>query len=233
MDPKVLTVNGWRAVALKCLIKDNGLLRALAGYEKLDEHKYDERLKATASISQLALALKKNAYVADIPLAANYLTDVAGAADSENDAISKAKALAAKAAAATQKKEDAEDKKQDEQDEKYETRLLAAFQKLKSAKDLSYEFIVCDAKPHCAVTIAKKITPQHKEELTRLTDGSKRFLHPGTCHFADGKFAFSLDHPVTGLARKLQDSIKKYTGKKFPIVVGADLADDDEGSASA
>jgi len=228
VDPKLLTENGWKPLAQKWQIKDNGLQRALAGYEKLDEKEYDGRLKAIASVNQLAVALKRNAYVADIPVVAKYLAEMADAADSENGLIAKAKALAAKTAAASQKKTDAEEKKQDVQEEKYEARLLAAFQKLKSAKDLSFEFLICDAKPHCAVMIAKRITPQHKEELTRLTDGSKRFLHPGTCLFEDGKFAFNMDQPASGLARKLQDSIKFFTNKKFPIIVGADLADDEE-----
>ena len=37
----------------------------------------------------------------------------------------------------------------------YAVRLMSAFQKLKSAKDVAYEFIVCDAKPHCAIMVAK------------------------------------------------------------------------------
>ena len=86
---------------------------------------------------------------------------------------------------------------------------------------------MCDAKPHCGLMIARKITPKHKEELTKLT-GSKRFLHTGTCQFVDGKFDFRMEQTVSGLARKLQDSIKNFTGKKLPIKVGAESAEDDE-----
>src|SRR5437016_2659629 len=131
MDPKLLTENGWKPLAQRWQIKDNGLQRALAAYEKLDEKEYDCRLKAIASVNQLAVALKRNAYVADIPVVAKYLAEMADAADSENGLIAKAKALAAKTAAASQKKTDAEEEKQDVQEEKYEARLLAAFQKLK------------------------------------------------------------------------------------------------------
>src|SRR5262249_111736 len=107
----------------------------------------------------------------------------------------------------------------------------AAFQKLKSAKDLAFEFIVCDAKP-CGVAVAKKITAKHKDELCKLT-GSKRFLHPGTCHFADGRYVFNMEQPITGLARKIQESIKSCPGKKFPIRVGGELAEEDENPAAA
>ena len=93
--------------------------------------------------------------------------------------------------------------------------LLKAFQKLKSAKDEVFEFIVCDGKPHPAVMIARKISPRHKEQLAEVA-GSKRFLHIGRCRAQDGKFAFEMDKPISGLARKLQLSIKHHTGKEVP-----------------
>jgi hypothetical protein len=76
--------------------------------------------------------------------------------------------------------------------------------------------------------VAKRITSKHKEVLSKVTGGSKRFLHVGTCHSENGKFTFTMEEPVTGLARKLQDSIKHFTGKKFPIVVGTESAEADE-----
>jgi hypothetical protein len=231
MDPKLLTESGWKGLALKFKVKDNGLLRALGNYEKIPDHKYAERLKAIASVSQLGSSLQKDAHVADVPIVCRYLDDVIDAADEEEGEISKAKALAeksAKAEAMAEKDADAETKKREQEEGNYEARLITAMQKLKSAKDLSYEFIVCDAKPHCGLMVAKAITPRHKEELTRLTGGSKRFLHPGTCRFVEGKFTFMMDQPMTGLARKLQASILFYTGKKLPILVGKESAEDDE-----
>jgi len=38
-----------------------------------------------------------------------------------------------------------------------------------------------------------------------------------------------MEQPVSGLARKLQDSIKNFTGKKLPIMVGTESAEADEG----
>ena len=40
MDPNLLAERGWRDLALKFKIKDNGLQRALAGYEKLPDDKH-------------------------------------------------------------------------------------------------------------------------------------------------------------------------------------------------
>jgi len=225
MDPNLLAERGWRDLALKFKIKDNGLQRALAGYEKLPDDKHPERLKAINSVGLLAGNLKRAQDVAAIPRVANYLAEVQSAADFERKQI---QAAAAKAGAAAKKQEAQDQEDTDKEQTNYVARLIAAFQNLKSSKDLSYEFVVCDAKPYCGVMVAKHITSQHKEELGRITGGSKRFLHLGTCHFEDGHFVFSMEQPVTGLARKLQDSIKHFVGKKLPIVVGAESAEEDK-----
>jgi hypothetical protein len=111
--------------------------------------------------------------------------------------------------------------------------LITAFRKLKGMKDVAFQFIVCDAKPHCGLMLAKKIGPKHKQQLSEVT-GSKRFLHIGTCQFTEGKYVFAMEKPVAGLARKLQESIKNYTGKKMPIKVGTETAEaEEEGAVTA
>jgi len=234
MDPKILTEGGWKAIAAKFKIKDNGLQRALATYEKLDDNAHDECLKTIASVGQLASALKKAKEVAAAAPVAKYLSDLTSAAESEKNDVSKAKTAAAKQAAtdkaqaaAKQKDQQAADDEEQEQGD-YKTKLLSAFAKVKTAKDQVYQFMICDSKPHCGLMIAKRISPQHKDELTKVTGGGKKFLKPGTVEFADGHFVFNMDQPVPGLARKLQDSIKNFTGKKFPIMVGSESADDQE-----
>jgi hypothetical protein len=207
-------------MAQKWKVKDNGLQRALAAYEKLDEKEHAERLKAIGTVSQLAGALGKKPEVAAIPIVATYLGNVDDAAECEQREITKASVM-------TAKKAEAEGKKQEKEEDAFQIRLLAALQKLKSARDLSYEFIACDAKPYWGVMVAPRITAKHKDELTRLTGGSKRFLHPGTCRFDEGKFAFSMENPVSGLARKIQDSILHFCGKKLPIVAGQESVEDD------
>ena len=236
MDQKLLTEAGWKSIAAKFKVKDNGLLRALAIYEKLDEKDLNGRLKAVGPVSQLATGLKKVKEVAALEDVADYLAGVAAGAESEKTEINKAIAIAAKAAVEAKKKAEAEAKKpskeneaaEEEEEEQgdYRAKLQTAFQKLKSAKGLAYQFIVCDAKP-CAIMVAKKINTKHKTELAEVT-GSKRFLHLGACHFENGKFVFTMEKPVTGLARKLQESIKYFIGKKLPIMVGTETAEADD-----
>jgi Rad3-related DNA helicase len=231
MDSKLLSENDWKAIVQKYKVKDNGLQRALANFEKLDEKEHDDCLKAIGLICQLATNLKRVKEVVDNEDLVENLDDLTSAADDEKREILKAKALAektAKAAAATATREQAESDKEEKEEDNYVARLTSALQKLKGSRGVSYEFIVCDARPHCAVTVAKQITSSHKAELTKVTDGSKRFLHTGTCSFEDGKFNFVMERPASGLARKLQDSIKNFTGKKFPIVVGPETAEEDE-----
>jgi len=206
-------------MAQKWKVKDNGLQRALAAYERLDDNAHAERLKAIGSISELASALEKKPEVAAIPIVANYLEDVGDASELQQREITKASVM-------TAKKAEAEGKKQEKEEDVFQVRLMGALQKLKSARGLSYEFIACDAKPYWGVMVAARVTAKHKEELSRLTE-SKRFLHPGTCRFDGGKFIFSMEHPVTGMARKLQDSIIHFCGKKLPILAGQESAEED------
>jgi len=235
MNAKALTENGWKGIVSKCKVKDNGLQRALANYEKLDVEKYDERAKGIGLISQLANALKKVKDLAED--AADYLEEVVGAAETERAGITKQQAAAEKADAEAKKKEDAakragdEDAEEEEEDADYKTKLLAAFQKAKANKDMAFQFIVCDAKPHCGLMLAKKIGARHKQQLSEVT-GSKRFLHLGTCQFENGKFVFAMEKPVAGLARKLQEAIKNFTGKKLPIKVGTETAEAEEEQAA-
>ncbi len=236
MDTRLLTESGWKTTATKFKIKDNGLQKALAAYEKLDDNAHDECLKGLAMVSQLAGALRKSREVAANPATAKYLADLCSAAEAERSDVMKAKAASVKAAAMSSKQADADAEAQSGRDDKqqagdYSATLLAALQKLRGAKGASCEFVVCDAKP-VVVTVAHKITAQHKAQLTELT-GSKRFLPVGTCSFQDGKFCFTMEQPVAGLARKLQDSIKNFTGKKLPIAAGAEMADDKEAPAAA
>src|SRR5205823_8726349 len=49
----------------------------------------------------------------------------------------------------------------------------------------------------------------------------------------EGRFTFSTEQPVTGLARKLQDSIKHFTGKKLAIKVGTESVDEEEGAPAS
>ena len=230
MPDKFLTEDGWKPLVAKFKLKDKELQKALFMYEAQLDDDFEFRLKYLGKIGTLAANLKKDKDVSGNAEVVKYLTNVLGAIEVEKRDIAKAKAVAAKA---PKKAEEAGSGKEDEEEEEagdYQAKLFAAFQKLKGSKDVVYEFIVCDAKPFCGVMIAKKITPKHREELSKVT-GSKRFLPPGTCSFTQGKFSFSTEKPAPGLAKKLQLSIKNFTGKKLPIAVGTETADDEDEQA--
>jgi hypothetical protein len=238
MDPKSLTEDRWKAVVQKYKVKNKELQRALCVYETIDEEEYEDRLKELANLNKLASTLKKSKEIASQPEVVKYLTDLLNTLQVVFRDVSKAKATTEKMEAMTEKKaaadakEDEKDEEEEEEESDYPKRLLQAFAKLKGAKDVSYQFLVCDTKPHPTVMVSKRITPKHKQELMELTEGSKRFLKVGTCTFQDGKFNFVMDEPVPGLARKLQASIKNFTGKKLPLIVGDEsVLEDDEDDA--
>jgi hypothetical protein len=228
-DPKMLSQNVWKTMSAKFKVKEPDLQKALAEYDSLGDDEHDELLACATEIKKLALEFKKSKEVAANSALVKYLAEMVSAAEAEQRDVTKDKAQAEKENATRKKAEEQEGDEDEEQEEEadYKGMLTAALRKLKGAKDVSYQFIVCDAKPHCAVMVAKRISTKHREELTKIT-GSKRFLHLGECRFDDGHFVFSTEKPVPGLARKLQDSLKHHTGKKHPIMVGTETADSDE-----
>jgi hypothetical protein len=238
MDPKLLTENGWKAVASKFKVKDNGLQKALAAYEGADEGDHDARLKSIATVCQLATALKKAREVATLPEVAKYLASLAAAAEAEKNELTKAKALAAKADAIAQKKAEDEAKKSEEADEEEEeedetadsiTKLKNALRSLRTAK-APYFFLVCDVKPYGLVVSKRDIrkNSQARKELAKLAGGSTRAPKLGECRFDSGKLVFEMEKPPGGLARILQKWIKENTGLRLKIIVGTESAEDEE-----
>ena len=51
MDPKLLTENGWKEIAAMFKFKDNGLLRALADYEKLPDDPFAPIMVISAKLN--------------------------------------------------------------------------------------------------------------------------------------------------------------------------------------
>jgi peptidoglycan hydrolase-like protein with peptidoglycan-binding domain len=253
-DPKVLTQNAWKNISLKFKVKEPDLQKALAEYDRLKDDEHDDLLACAAEIKKLALEFKKSKEAAANAALVKYLAEMVSAAEAEQREVGKDKAESAKddankkkAEDEAKKKEELEKKKSDAEDEDkdkdkdkdkdeeedeeeeqdYKLKLTATLRKLKGVKDVSYQFIVCDAKPHCAVMVAKRISTKHRTELTKIT-GSKRFLHLGECRFEDGHYVFSMEKPVAGLARKLQEALKHHMGKRLPIKVGTEAAGADE-----
>jgi hypothetical protein len=237
MDPKILTEKAWKDALIKLKLKDNGLQRALGDYEKLDDSDFEERAKCLSRIAQLVTAVKKSKEAAGNREADKYLTNLAGAATFFTTQVrqSKTKADAEAEKSKAEEAKDAESAKPGsggEETAEYGPKLLASLQRLKSSKDVAFEFLICEAKPFYGLAVARKISPQNKAELTKVTGGT-HFLPVGTCVFEDGKFDFRLDKPVPGLARKISDCIKNFTGKKFPVKAGLESEADGDTQAPA
>jgi hypothetical protein len=217
MPDKSLTEAGWKAILNKNKdIKDNGLQRALADYEKAGEDDHEALLAGIAKVNKLAGALQQNKNVAGNDAVADYLDDVQNAADAEQKEIAKAKITADKAEALAEK--------QEKQEEAFETKLGAALQKLKSSHGLSYEFILCEGSEGCKVMVAAAIQAQHRQQLMQMSQGKKVF-GPGSCRFEDGKYVFALDRAPGGLAKKLQAALLESTGRRLPIILGNEAED--------
>src|SRR4051794_3019118 len=120
MDPKLLTETGWKTTAAKFNIKDNGLQRALADYQKAADDNHDDQLDALGEISKLATTLKKTKEVAAASAVAKYLGEILSAAGSEQREVAKAKANAVKMEAMTLKKAQAEENEDEGEDEEEE-----------------------------------------------------------------------------------------------------------------
>jgi hypothetical protein len=239
---KILAESGLKAVLSKHKIKDNGLQKALASYEKLDDNAHDDCLTGIAQVSKLATALKKVKEVASNKDVASYLEDLISAAQSEEKDVEKARSAAAKQDAATQKnaqkKEeeeeeengDEENEAEDEEEEEgdYGERLLTAFKKLKTMNGKALAFIVCDARPLPSIMVAKRISPKHKDELSEISGGSRKFLKKGLCYFANDHYVLDMEQSVPGLARKVQKSVKNHTGKKLKFSHGGETAGDED-----
>jgi hypothetical protein len=235
IDPKLLTEKSWKDVVVKYKVKDNGLQKALATYDRLGDDQHDECLKVMAVANTCANNLKK---VKGPPDVLDHLTDLIAAIQNELRELAKAKAeadKAAKAAATSQKKTDAAAKDEEEEEEEegeHRERLIGLYNKLKSSKEAEYHFAVCDAKPYCGLVISKvPIAAKHKAELTEITGGSKKFLKPGTCWVENGKLVFDMEDAPPGMAGKLKKAFKYFTGLNIGVMVG-DETDEDEGEES-
>ena len=245
MPATVFSEGGWREIMRRHEVEDNGLQRAIAAYNRIEEEEFDDRLAGVAEVIRLVAALRRDREVVSNSAVVRYLTQLAAAAETEKRDIAREQAEAARAQAQQAKiqaqaerararrEEEEEDHEEDgEEDEEddgagYRERILQILNKLKGSRDLVFQALICDAKPRFALMLARRIGAPHRQQLMELT-GSRKFLRIANCQFQDGKFVIDLDRPPSGLARKLQESIKFFTGRRFTFVVGGQNSEDEE-----
>ena len=124
---KLLSDAGWKDVAAKSKVKDNGLLKALEKLKRLGDDDHDETTKVLDEVGKLAGLLKKDKAVAATPAAAKYVAEVIGEAQAAARDVAKAKAehdKAQKAKAEAEKKAAAKNADDDEDDEEADARAV-------------------------------------------------------------------------------------------------------------
>jgi hypothetical protein len=220
---KALSDSGWKDVASKNKIKDNGLLKLLADHKRIDEAKYDEAIASLDQIVKLATQLKKTKEVGAVAGVAKYVSELTDAAESDRRAVLKAKAEAEKKAKAEAeaKKQDAKKAPQGEDGEGEEesselltTKLIPLLRQVNKGEMM--HVLVARAGKQVAVMMSRKpIAPARRKILADelgVSGGVKYF--EGHCLKEEGATTFVMKSEVTGLAKQLKLALFNQTGMR-------------------
>lgn len=235
VNPKVLTVEGWKTVSTKCrLDKDlqKVLQRELGILEGLSEDEFDARSKCCGRLVSLAGELTDEDAVSSNPLLVTYLKQLVTAAKEEQRGL----AAASKTAASEEEEEsEAEDDEAEDEGElggpeQYSANLKKKLDMLKTAAK-PFPCVYCEATPVGAVGLDKnRVGPKQREQLTVVTGGGKRF-YKGSVTRQGMTLTFVFDKDVSkGLANKILRSIKYFTDRKYRIALGDEVAEDPTGT---
>jgi hypothetical protein len=235
---KFLSDSGWKDIAAKNSVKDNGLLKKLADYKRVGDDKHDEALKVLDEVIKLAEQLKKDKKTA--PAAGKYLDEVADAAKTEARDVTKAKAeadKAAKAKAEADKKAQAEAAKKGEgdgDDDEDPSGLLTT--KLKPllrqvAKGETMHALLAKSGKKVMVLLSRKPIPAARRKMLadELGGGSTKY-YPGHCELEAGATTFVLKAEVAGMSKLIKAALLEQTGLRInKIKCRGEDGDDDDG----
>jgi hypothetical protein len=244
---KFLSDGGWKDVASKHKLKDNGLLKALSELKRLGDDKHDEALKLLDEALKLIGQLKKAKDVAAAAPAAKYLGEVAGAAEAMQRDVAKGKAEAArqakaeadkKAKAEAAKKSDDDEDDDDESPEILSTKMVPLLRLV--AKGQTMHTLVAKSGKQVVVMLSRKPIPPARRKLLadQLGGGSTKY-YPGHCALEGGKTTFVLRAEVAGMAKLIKAALLGQTGLRFNKLKARgddgddDDDDEDEGGAAA
>jgi outer membrane protein OmpA-like peptidoglycan-associated protein len=238
---KVLSDAGWKDVAGKSNVKDNGLLKALEKLKRLGDDDHDETSKVLDEVGKLAGLLKKDKAVVATPAVAKYVAEVIGEAQAvardvakakaEHDKAQKAKAEAEKKAA---KSADGDD---DDDDDELTPELLTSKMKplLKLvAKGQTMHTLVAKSGKKVVVMMARKpISPARRKMLAEQLGGGSTKYYPGVCTLEGGAVTFALKSEVAGMAKLVKFALLEQTGLRLNKLKcrgddGEDADDDDD-----
>ncbi len=241
---KALGDAGWKDVAAKNKLKDNGLLKALEKLKRLADDDHDEAAKTLDEVSKLATLLKKDKAVAAVPAAAKYIAEMLGAAEAaqrdvakskaEHDKASKAKAEAEKKAAeAAAKKGDEDD--EDEESPELLTSKLKPLLKLVAKGETMHALLAKSGKKVIVMLSRKPIPPARRKMLADELGGGSAKYYPGHCGLEAGATTFTLKAEVAGMAKLIKLALLEQTGLRVNRLKcrGEDGDDDDNDEEGA
>jgi hypothetical protein len=234
---KQLSDAGWKDVATKNKVKDNGLLKLLGDLKKVGDDQHDEALKALDEVLKLAAQLKKDKSVAAAPAVVKYIGEMAGAAESMAREVGKAKAeqqKAVKLRAEAEQKAAAKKEEDDDDDEEESPELLTT--KLKPllrlvAKGETMHTLMAKSGKRVVVMLSRKpIAPTRRKMLAEQLGGGSTKYYPGHCSLEAGATTFVLKAEVAGMSKLIKAALLEQTGLRLNKVKcrGEDGDDDDE-----
>jgi hypothetical protein len=218
---KLLSDTGWKDIATKSKVKDNGLLKALEKLKRLGDDDHDEATKVLDEIGKLAGLLRKDKAVAAVPAAAKYIAELPGEAQSVAREIAKAKAeheKAQKAKADAEKKAAAKnDDEADDEEESPEllTTKLKPLLKLVAKGQTMHTLVAKSGKKVVVMLSRKPIPPARRKMLADELGGGSTKYYPGTCSLEAGVTTFALKSEVAGMAKLVKLALLEQTGLRM------------------
>ena len=215
---KLLSDAGWKDVAAKAKVKDNGLLKSLEKLRRLGDDDHDETTKVLDEVGKLAGLLKKDKAVAAAPAVARYVAEVIGEAQAvardvakaktEHEKAEKAKAGAEKKAAAKKAEEDVED----EATPDLLTTKLKPLLKLVAKGETMHTLVAKSGKKAVVMLSRKPIPPARRKMLADELGGGSTKYYPGVCMLEAGATTFALKNDVAGMTKLLKLALLQQTG---------------------
>ena len=236
-NSKLLSDIGWKDIAAKNNVKDNGLLKKLADFKRVGDDQHDDALKLLDEALKLAGQLKKDKKTA--PAAGKYLDELTAAAEAAVRDVAKAKAAADKTAKAeAEKKAHAEAAKKaddDDDDEEVEspellTTKLKPLLRLVAKGETMHALVAKSGKQVVVMLSRKPIPPARRKMLAEQLGGGSTKYYPGHCGLEAGATTFVLKAEVAGLSKLVKRALLNQTGLRVNKVKcrGEDGDDDDD-----
>lgn len=239
---KSLSDAGWKDVAGKHKVKDNGLLKVLGELKKCGDDDHDAASKLLDDVVKFAAQLKKDKAIAAAPLVSKHIAELLSAAESavrdvakaKSEADKRAKTEAEKKAKEEAKRGDDEDDDDDESPEVLTTKLKPLLRMV--AKGDMMHALVAKAGKQVAVMLSRRpIPPARRKMLADQLGGGSTKFYAGHCSLEAGATTFVLKAEVAGMAKLIKLALLQQTGLRVTKVKcrGEDGDDDDEDADDA